>query len=105
MNAASAVIELVEMALASRSMTLHRISKKCGVGYSTLRRLMQNESTPAESTVTSIVTGLLPRQEAAAFFRNHYPALANKFVLHEESGYQHIADEAKLQGRHSARDG
>ncbi len=65
--------KLIEVALKEKGLTLHRLAKKFGIGYSTLRRFMQGEGEPSYSTITAIVFGLLHPSEAAKFFLENYP--------------------------------
>jgi transcriptional regulator with XRE-family HTH domain len=68
--------KLVEQATqASRNVTLHRLAKKFGVGYSTLRRFMQKEGEPGANTISALVHGLLKPADAAKFLQDNYADL------------------------------
>ncbi len=99
MDATSAVVDLVEQVLKfNKNLTLYRIAQKCGVGYTTLRRIMQRERQASDKTVIALVTGLLPTREAAEFFNIHFPLIGKMFSIYAKGGFEVIEDESILRG-------
>ncbi len=72
------VIAAVELWLAGgKHRSLSGLAKRCNVAYSTVRRIMQNESAPHPYTVLAMLDVIMPVNERVAFLKKHFPSIGS----------------------------
>jgi len=60
-----------------KNRSLSGLSRRCGVAYSTIRRIAQNESVPHPYTALSISEVVFNTQQRLVFLKKHFPTFAN----------------------------
>lgn len=69
------------------------LARKCGLGYSTVRRLAQGEATPELSTVVTIIGAIKSKDEFVSFLKEFFPKEGSVFEQHFLGGTQ-FSDES-----------
>jgi hypothetical protein len=58
------------------------LARKCGLGYSTIRRLAQGEATPELSTVVTVIGAIKSKDDFLMFLKEHFPKEGSVFEQH-----------------------